>query len=71
MDESTAKFTKRYPIAEGATVLTQTDGLSEELLNDNAKLAAKRKQVRSYYIAGADSGKPSQLFMKATNAILE
>ncbi len=71
MDESAAKFTKRYPIAEGATVLTQTDGLSEELLNDNAKLAAKRKQVRSYYIAGADSGKPSQLFMKATNAILE
>ena len=71
MDESAAKFTKRYPIAEGATVLTQTDGLTEELLTDNAKLAAKRKQVRSYYIAGADSGKPSQLFMKATNAILE
>lgn len=70
MDESAAKFTKRYPIAEGATVLTQTEGLTEELLTDDAKLAAKRKQVRSYYIAGADKGKPSELFMKATRAAL-
>ncbi|MEO0313392.1 MAG: hypothetical protein RL140_622 [Actinomycetota bacterium] len=70
MDESAAKFTKRYPIAEGATVLTQADGLTEALLSDDAKLAAKRKQVRSYYIAGADKGKPSELFMKATRAAL-
>jgi CDP-glycerol glycerophosphotransferase (TagB/SpsB family) len=70
MDETAAEFTKRYPIAEGAVVLTQKDALSEELLADSEKLSAKRKQVRSYYIAGADSSKPSELFMKATRAAL-
>lgn len=71
MDESADAFTKRYPIAEGASVLTQKDGITEELLTDSPKLSEKRKQVRSYYIEGADKGKPSELFLKAARAALE
>lgn len=70
MDESPAKFTKRYPIAEGGHVLTQKDALTDGLLNDDAKLAAKRKKIRAYYIAGADTQKADALFMKATKDIL-
>ena len=70
MDESADAFTKRYPIAEGGLVLTQKDAITEELLTDTSALAAKRKKIRSYYIAGADSGKPGELFAKATKAVL-
>ena len=70
MDESPTKFTKRYPIAEGGHVLTQKDALTNELLNDEKSLAAKRKKIRAYYIAGADTQKADALFMKATKAIL-
>lgn len=70
MDESPAKFTKRYPIAEGGRVLTQKEALTDAFLNDDEKLAAKRKKIRAYYIAGADTQKADALFMKATKAIL-
>lgn len=70
MDETPARFTKRYPIAEGGRVLTQKDGLTNELLADDPKLFAARKKVRAYYIAGADTQKADALFMKATKAIL-
>jgi hypothetical protein len=70
MDETASAFTKRYPIAEGGRVLTQKDSLTAELLNDDAKLATKRKKIRSYYIEGADTQKADALFLKATKAIL-
>lgn len=70
MDESAAAFGKRYPIAQGGHVLTQKDGLTEELLTDSASLLKQRKKIRSYYIAGADTSKPGELFAKATKAVL-
>ena len=70
MDESASAFTKRYPIAEGSRVLTQKDSLTTALLEDDSKLAAKRKKIRSYYIEGADTQKADALFIKASKAIL-